>query len=409
MRASADELLPAGIHPKLAAGGGQTVSRGPSALFYNPANLIFSKFIEPYLDVSYAKVDYSYQHASEEFDPALLSVAAPPVTAGLGMRFVPSFALGVAILPTGTGAAQLTKNVPIKLSGTYVPLNVTSSDTSMKIAAGAAFRFAHPFTLGVGLINSRKKVLTVVSNPADDSRIADYQYAGSANEINVGLRSEVFDRNIVMALTYKTAATVSYVGDICFLCDAETDDDGNPIEEFLPYEGVGYMPVAIGFGTEARFGMFGAYLDIVYEQWSAGRLIFRRGQQVDPLQYDLIDTINIVGGVKLWFGKHMLTGGFGIYPANMGNGTGDDVNLGLVQNDTEDDDGRIGGVQFGDLEAVPLTAFSGGYRFKLQGHGYTELGAYYASGSRQIPEGFDSEGVYSLSVLMVSAGLAFGF
>ena len=60
-------------------------------------------------------------------------------------------------------------------------------------------------------------------------------------------------------------------------------------------------------------------------------------------------------------------------------------------------------------EAIPRTIFSGGYRYKLSGTGYLELGGSYQNGSRVVPEGFHQEGTYTLRVLMLSFGIAYGF
>ena len=59
--------------------------------------------------------------------------------------------------------------------------------------------------------------------------------------------------------------------------------------------------------------------------------------------------------------------------------------------------------------ATTRTIFAGGYRMKLSGTGYLDLGAQYAKGSRVVPEGASGEGTYNLSVLIFTGGLAFGF
>lgn len=396
------ELIFPGIHPKVSAGAGQTTSRGSSALFYNPANLIFSKFIEPYLDVSIAQVSYVYQHVdSDQYDPVVVNVTAPPVTAGLSMRPIPNLAFGIAILPTGTGAEQQVQSVPLEITpGSYELCDITTANEGMKVAIGAAFRVGHPFTVGLGLIRSSEKNAILVYREGEEEPFLDALYGGAHNQFIGGVRSELFERKIVAALSYKTPVTKTYQGDVLL-------DLGEEDTDYVPYEGAGFVPGALGFGVEGRFGIFGAFFDLLLEQWSAGRTIAKRGLGSDAAEVDYVDTMNIVLGGKLWLGKkHMLEGAFGMYPANIGDGTEVDSGTTLVQ---DEDDGRIGGVSFGNLEAVPRNIISGGYRYKLKGTGYLEGGLQYQTGAREVPEGFSQHGSYSISVLLISAGIAFGF
>jgi hypothetical protein len=404
-KAFATDLIYPGIQPKTGAGAGQTISRGSSALFYNPANLIFSKRIEPYLDVSFAQVNYTYTHTNtEQYDPTVVNVSVPPVTAGMGLRFTPRFAFGFAFMPTATGTVQTIENVPIRIQGDYVPMTIENKQSGLKIAAGAAFRFGHPLTLGAGIIHTRETNIILITPQERTIPLIDLQNGGAWNQFTLGVRSEILDRRLVLALSYKTAALKTYSGDILVTVDEE-DDTG----DYEPFEGVGYLPGAIGFGAETRFGIFGVFFDYVMELWSAGRATTKRGYPSDPEATDLIDTNNITLGTKIWVGKkHMLTGAFSMQGANIGDGTEFQAQTDASATADGSDD-RLSGVSFGSLDAIARTIFAGGYRYKLTGHGYFQTGVHYASGKRVVPEGFDGEGTYSLSVLMVSGGLAFGF
>lgn len=404
--ARAVDIIFPGVQPKASAGAGQTVSRGSSALFYNPANLIYSKFIEPYADISFANVVYTYQHTdTEQFEPATVTVNAPPVTLGASFRPVPSFSLGAALLPTGTGSVQNIPNLPTQVASTaYQAMDIATKTTSYKIAAGAAFRFDHPFTVGVGLIHSYEKTQTLVTPVDTDEAFLDTLYVGSANQFVVGMRSEIIDRALVLALSYKTAAVKAFQGDI--LVNLSDDSD------YVPFEGKSYLPGAIGFGAETRFGDLGIFVDYVRELWSGGRTVQKRGFPNDPDSVDYVDSNNIALGVKYWLAKrHMLEGAFGLYGANVGDGTSQEVtdDSGLTVQDGEATPTHVGGVQFGNLEAIARTAFSAGYRYKLSGDAYMESGFMYQTGSRAVPEGFDGEGLYSLRVIMLTFGIAYGF
>ncbi len=401
-KARASDLIYPGVQPKVSAGAGQTVSRGSSALFYNPANLIFSKFIEPDFDISFAKVTYTYQHTdTAQYAPAVVDVTAPPVTIGLGFRPTPSFALGISILPTGTGAPQNINAVPLEIEGTYQLMNIVTKNSGMKIAAGAAFRAANAFTIGAGLIRTSEKIATIATPDGSEDPLIDALYGGDSNQFIVGFRSEIIDRALVLGLSYKTAVTKPYKGDI--LINLSDDAD------YVPFEGVGYTPAAIGFGAETRFGDFGIFFDFLREMWSGGRAIAKSGLGTDPPFVDYIDSNNISGGIKFWMAKkHMLTLAFGLDGANIGDGTEETKSSGLAGDAATADDTATG-VSFGQLEAIPRTILAGGYRYKLSGTGYMELGGEYQKGSRVVPANFHQEGTYTLNVLMLSFGIAYGF
>jgi len=401
--ARADDFVYPGAQPKLGAGAGQTLSRGSSAIFYNPANLIYSKFIQPDLDVSFAKVTYTYQQVdTDKYDPVVVNVTAPPVTAGLSFRPVPSFSVGISFLPTGTGNDQEVPNVPLELtSGAYQVMDVSTKQTGYKIAAGAAFRFAFPFTAGVGIIHASEKTQTIITESGKTDPFIDALYAANSNRFVLGMRSELFDRAFVAALTYKTAVTKNYQGDILINLDPATSD-------YQVFTGVGYEPAVIGLGLEARFGVTGVYFDMVHKSWSGGRSVVKQGFGIDPLEVDLVDTNSFVVGGKVWIaGKHMLTGAFGLVPSNIGTGT--EEAAGTASGLDDGTSQAIGGVSFGNFDAIPRQIFSGGYRYKLTGNGSLELGGSYQSGTRVVPDGYNQAGTYTLSVIMLTAGLAYGF
>lgn len=396
----ATELLFPGIQSKVSAGAGQTVSRGSAALFYNPANLIFSKFIEPYIDVSLAKISYSYQHTDvDQYDPAVVNVTAPPVTFGVGFRPVPDFALGFAVFPTGSGAVQLIEAVPLYLTGNVYKLSdIITKNSGSKIAAGAAYRFSFPFTVGVSLIRTSEENQIQVFPVESEDALFDAAYTGTSNQFVLGARSELIDRYLALGFSYRTGAARPYVGDIGSSLSSSPD-----FEEFT---GVGYSAGAIGFGVESRFSSFGLFLDFVRETWSAGRKVYKSGFGVEPDEYDFIDSNNISLGLKWWVApKHMVEVAFGSHGTNMGDGTPVSGGAGLQ----EEGELTIAGPKFGSLEAIPRTIFSAGYRAKISGTGYFQFGVHSQSGSRVVPEGFAQEGQYNLSVLLLSVGLAYGF
>lgn len=406
-RAHAGELIPPGSHAKISAGAGQTTSRGAASLFHNPANLIFSKFVEPQLDIAFANVTYQYQHFNaEKYEPAVVKVSAPPITAGLTLRFIPSLSLGAAVVPTGTGAEQAVTGVPLAVTKGADPqvMNIINKNSGMKIAAGAAYRLAYEFTLGFGLIRTSERtqllLFPVTDGEQAEDPFIDALYGGAFNQFVVGARSELFDRSVALAGSFRTAVVKKYAGDV--LLNLNEDSDYEPIDA------AGYAPAVIGVGAEVRFGSFGGFVDFVMEQWGAARTVFKRGIGPDKDSYDFINTNQIGAGVKFWPApKHMLEAAFSIVGPNMGDGNVETAAPSTLQDEAADP--TIGGPQFGSLEAIGRTTFAGGYRAKIQGNGYFQAGVHYTSGARVIPEGLEGEGQYSLTALIAGLGIAYGF
>ena len=417
--ARASDIIPPGIHAKAGAGGGQTLSRGPAAIFINPANLIFAKHIEPSIDVSVAKLTYSYAHTDKEKYPAMVSFTsvAPSVTAGAGIRLIPNFAFGFAVSPTNIGAGKVVKGVPLYLPGVNTSrrndglVDLSIAESGIRIAGGLALKLADPFIVGAGVILTNETLRQFQVAYADEEPYFDLKNKGSSTQFIGGIRSELLDRRLAMALSVKTAVQKKYKGDYFY----DTSDKPDSNIEFLPSESIEYLPMTIGFGLESKMGPFGVFLDFTREQWSNGRKIVRFGISDDPLVVDLIDTNNISTGIKLWPAEsHMLMGSVGIHGANRGNGTeiSPPTSPPQLRNLTMDEapsDDAIGGMSFGDLQAIRRMIFAGGYRLRLSGHGYIELAAQMQTGKRTIPEGFPQQGDHTLQVFMGSAGLSFGF
>ena len=416
--AQAIDLFLPGIQPKAGSGAGQTVSRGASALFFNPANLIFAKHIEPTLDVSFAKLTYTYLHTDEDKypDEVALSTTATPVTAGLALRLIPNFAFGFAVFPTGIGETRTVKNVPLFVPGLnqYPPngklVDIATAESSLKIAGGAALRLGSSFVLGLSTIFMHDKNKQYQVALPDEEPFLDVKNQGSFTQFVGGLRGEVFDRRLAIGLSFKSPVTKKYKGDYVFDFSLGKDP---PVEKLT--ETTEYLPLTVGFGLEGRFSMVGLFVDYVNEQWSKGRSLMRRGLENDPTEVDLKNTNNISAGIKLWTGEsHMLTVSIGLHGANIGDGSEfpakDQTGFRLTQDAAEGKgDTAIGGMSFGNLEGIPRTVMSGGYRLKISGHGYAEFAGQYQKGHRIVPIGYSQEGLHSLQIAMLSAGIGYGF
>ena len=395
-------LLPGGL-AKIAAGAGQTVSRGGSALFYNPANTIYSKFVEANLDLSYGSATYTYQHTDvATFDPVTVGKSLPFVTAGLSLRVIPELTVAAAILPTGLGSAEVATGVPVSVGGQTLQGDGITSHSGMKLAVGAAFKLDYPLIVGAGLIRTSATNTLQVFPPGsagttpDDSAV-DAEFGGSWNQFIVGVRSELMNRRLVLAGSFKTGVQQVYDSSSDVLINGFADSSA----DFVAYEGIDYLPGAIGLGVELRMGDFGGFFDYERGLWSSGSTLVRSFLPGSAEVTELLDTNNFVGGIKYWMGKdHMVVAAGGLQGGNRG--------IGYLPTEDEEPELRVLGMQFGVISGVPRWVFSGGYRYRLAGHGSLQVGGIYGMGELIIPEGYDAEGLHSLNFFAVTGAVSYG-
>ena len=410
------ELIAPGIQPKVEAGAGQTGTRGSSSLFHNPANIVYSRPVEPYFDISYASVSYIYTHPDAKFDPVRVNVIAPPVTLGIAMKPMRRFAFGLAAVPLGDGTPQKIERVPLRLplggDDRTLPLNVETSQKAWEIAAGGAWRFDEVFTLGLGLVHSRETTRLRVTDPRDETTpTLDAQYGGAFNQYVLGARSELVDRRLVLGGSYRTPVVKRFNGDY-----ATASSPGS----FEPWRGADYAPAELSLAGEYRVRRTTIFGEYARTFWSGGRDEVGRGLPDEAEEADLRDTNTvIVGGRYAVLPRQLLLGAIGLYGANVGDGTplplsGADATGGTGESGDAaatlpSGKGQVSGVQFGNLDALPRRVISGGWRLGVPEHGYVTGGVQYATGTRSVPEGRSGEGTYGLRVVLLSVGGAWGF
>ena len=399
-RASAADFIFPGIQPKASAGAGQTVSRGASSLFYNPANMILTHGVQPDLDVSLMQLSYSYQEANTAtYSPVVLSVTTPLTTAGLSIRASSNWAFGFAVVPLGMGSPQLINGAPIELQqNTIQAFDLDRQQFEYRVAAGVAWRILRKLTFGLAADYYSERTSIKVSTAGTGHESQEASYHGTSVQLVGGFRLD-FGRPLALGLSYKNAVTRKYSGSLA----ANTSSSDTPIFQYLAFPGVGYDPANIGFGAESRFGSFGIFLDIVHEMWSGGRGVYKQGLGTDSPTIDLQDTNDIAVGAKLWItSANMIQVAVASDGGNMGNG--DPVPASAATGLP-----AVGGIQIGQIEAVPRYVASGGYTYQLSSRGYVELAATYLTGTRTVPSGYMQPGTFTLKATTLSVGVSNGF
>lgn len=388
-----------GIHAKNGAGAGQTISRGSTALLQNPANLIYSRAREPYLDVGLGTIDYSYQR-NDTVDPVIVREQTPPVTVGFSMRPMPKWAFGAVYNPTAIQRQKSAAGVPMIVGDNVNLFDIESEETSSIIAAGTAYRFNQFVMIGFTAhrLSEQVAITAVDQAGATNDAAIDALYGGGFMRYGLGLRSEVLGRRLVLAGTILTPVVKDYSGDVYVAATGSRSYDN--------FDGVGYEPGKVSLGAEMRFGSVAWFADGSFENWAAGRNVARIGFPADPAGVDYRNTFSVAAGMKLWVaGAHMVTAAAGYYPGNKGFGR-------KLGEPALQADGSLGdplGMAYGDMQAISRRVFGAGYRLRLARHGYVKTGLAYQKGERSVPAEYFGAGDYELEVVQGSLAVAYGF
>ncbi len=391
-----DFILP-GVEAKAAAGAGQTVSRGASSLFFNPANVILTQNFEPEADLSFANITYSYQNANTGvFEPAVLGISTPTMSFGLGWRAKPDLAVGFEVLPLGLGSSQEYFGAPVELSpGSVQALDVSRKEIAAKIAAGGAYRFLKRFTFGFGVIVTSERSSLRTKNAGTERIMSEASYVGKSVQPNLGLRLDI-GYGVVLGFSFKTSVTRAYQGTFSVNTAKEGSAEDFQIGE---YTGKAFDPSVLGAGVEWRILKYGFFADFTRKFWASGRTISKSGLGADPREVDLKSTNDFVLGSKLWFANnHLVQFAVGSNAANSGNGS-----VIGADNATRD----VAGVQLGQIEAIPRTILSGGYSYKIAPGRQFETAMMLVNGQREIPAAYNQAGIFKLRVFITTVGCNF--
>jgi hypothetical protein len=384
-----------GIHSKAGSGAGLTISRGPGAIFHNPANIIFSKFLEPDGDFGVSITSYTYQHTdSDRFGPAKAQLTSVQTTLGGTVRPMLPLALSFAFIPRGLPTSKYSiSEAPYHIGdGTYTLSNMDITQEGIILGGGAAYK-VHPLvTLGGSAMLTNEKLSVLATEPNGKEPFFDMIYAGSYLQFALGARADLFKQKIALAFSFKSGAQKNFKGDYYLDQSVSTKND------YVPLEYQGYAPSSFGVGGEIQLGTFGAYGDFRFNQWSAG--LGSRGLPNAPTATEYKNTFEIAAGGKYWFlREHMLMAGFGFVTPNVGDGS---------EYKTNPNEG-FDGMGLAELQGMQRLIFSGGYRFRIKSQGYLMAGGQFQTGSRQVPEGFSYEGSHSVTTFLGSMGGAYGF
>ncbi len=398
-----------GIQPSTESGLSQTNTRGPNAILWNPANLIFTQQpidpqkvknnkdvkktfgVEAYGDFSLLSLAYSYKRSG--FDPTLINVTAPPVSLGVSIRPQTKFAFGLFFVPRPSSSGQQVKKLPYDQGSQTTTVNAEQKSSSVISGFGFSVKPNKSFSLGLSLVETAEDggFSAIPDDEAGGTPLIQMSYKGSFFQFIVGGRFALNPATTIGA-SFKTSVVKKYSGEVSI-------SGGTP----EPASKQGYLPSVLSIGFERSMGIPQIFGEYRREGWAAGRSSVLAGTPGGAKEKDLKDVnILVIGGRYRLKGGHAASASFGLYPANVGFGSGIDENGNSINGDL------VSGVEFGDFDALEKKIFSSSYRRRLT-NGYLVGGFNYQSGSRSVPSGYKGQGAYQMSVVTLAIGGARDF
>ena len=390
----AQAFLYPGVEPSTEAGLSQTNTRGAVAAMYNPANVIVSKFIEPYADISLLNMTYTYTRSG--YDPTVVKVTAPPIAFGLSARPMPKFAVGLLVVPRPALSAQQVNNIPFDQDGQVTVMNADSKQSSILTGLAFSIKPNSQIAFGLGLVEvaedssfnaSFSDTALTSLNTVTMPPLVQMKYHGSFMQFTLGVRASPVP-GLLLGGSYKSATAKVYQGNVSL-----GGSDPEPVTK------VGYLPSVIAMGAEYERGDPTVFGEFRREGWASGAGQVRSGLPGAPQSTALNDVYIIIVGGRYRIGPgQSISGSYGKYPANVGNGTPVSDSSGCA----------IGGVEFAEFDNLSRNVFAASFKFTHR-RGYIQAGFNYTSGSRSVPDGYRGAGSYNLSALTLTTGGTWSF
>lgn len=382
--ACAQSFLFPGASATFESGLSQTNTRGSAALPSNPANVLLTKRIEAYADMTIVNFSYTYQ--MPDYAPAKIALTAPPVNFGGTFKPKSNVAFGLFFTPRPGLDALKIKSIPLDMDSTILPVDIEQKSSTFLTAIGAGFKVNKRTAVGLSLLENAEDSQIIVrreGTTSDEDALVGMRYRGLSTQILLGFR-HVPDSKTIIGGSIKTPVTRAYKG-----TEIIQGDKDNVIRK------KSYSPAVLAVGGERRFGKPAAFGEIRYEAWSQGKDKSSSGLPGAAAKSALNDLVILVAGGRLRLpGGHFGSVSIGIYPANVG--------LGSSSEDITSPEG-VSGVGFGEFDALDRTMFSASYRFLRKKMDIT-AGFNFISGSRNVPVDYPGKGKYTLSVFSIGGG-----
>lgn len=388
--AHAFEWIPPGSQAKLSAGAGQ-VHSGSAAVFYNPANLIYSKFITGYGDASYLTGSLTYDPLDRSYEDTSTLVGQIGYEFGIVSQPWDWLALGFHYYPRGpmTVTQDELPYAPTRLA----PIELVSFqkvDKGQGLGFGAAVQLGWDMTLGLSMQSITDAHQVYVTSFETGAPLVDAVWTGTYTHLCLGLRSEFADRQVAFTFSYRTSAEAPIAGEVLSVYRRITD--------YIVLGGTGFRPDGIGLGVQGRIGELTLHTDILFEGYAEGRDLVKTGWTDDDISTDYRNTFNLGGGIAYVYDTINI---FSLAVANYPRALGPGSRSGEIWE-------HLRGANYGDWEGLTAQVFALGYRLRFRRDGYFHVGGSRMSGAMMGSDSSTAPGVMKVGTTSISMGIAYG-
>jgi hypothetical protein len=334
-------------------------------------------------ELSYADIAYAYTYPG--YDQTDVVVKTPLLVSSAAQRVTDVLSVGIFLMPVPGGTSRLkVDDLPSRLLSDEPGLIDIATSNGKKFGYVTALggTISLPIVeLGVALRASESHSVLEISDGETEAPIVSARWSTQAIGMAVGARSYLF-KSLQVGGTYHGRVATRTAG--------RFDNEGGEEFDLKSSSGDRFS----GSVAWVR-GAFRPFAEATYRRDKTSR------GEADPLaatserQRELYDVTELATGATLRLTpQHSLTGGFGWYPSSVGNGT--------MASDGGDE---LAGIQFGDLDAVSVQMFGVGARSAYGGMAFT-ASASLQQGRREVPESSRGQGVYEVSAMTASLGVA---
>jgi hypothetical protein len=320
------------------AGVGEASTRASESLESNPANLVLVKQTEVAAMLSNFSVDYSYEYPDEPAVKINKSEMVPHI--GGAHRLPNGVVVGAFYLPVPEDAREVELNrVPTReLSSDPVSVRVEQTGDGMghRLGVGAGYALGDGVAIGASLLYEREGLVREVYERLLGIKLRETKLRITDTKLNLGMRW-VFDSQTNIYVSTILWGRVESIGtQSSFGLFGAAEDKIDEVERH---------PLNFDFAVEREFS--DKLTSIGFLSWHGWEGEF------DGDEIDAKDTIDFMAGLRyLLADQSQFNCALSHFSTRRGDGKIAASN-GL--------DGTIAGLQIGELDELPLSAFSIGY------------------------------------------------
>jgi len=384
--AMAQEMFPAGARSKSYGMDGAQSASELSAPLYNPAAIRSDDAFRTDVEVGYAMAKLSYEHP--DFDPVIVEVNSPIVSAGLTGKISSKWSYGLTVFPAKRGELAVI-GMPRRVGSDTMPLAVQSKETALKGALGLSWQALQNVSVGAGVVSSMEEKFTSASLIGSAAPLVSQQMKNIFYRPNFGMKAAAFRTDL--NVSWMPAITKKYEGK-----QRKAGEEADSTPNTVAYDAA---LISAGIGHDiAGVLRLEAYAN--HREWSRGRDVAKEGLGSLTDEADLKDVIEYGARVSSKIlPKHDVSYAVCVLPSPWGEGTGAVGPNGESQM----------GTGFGAANGIDRQSMAIADRIAMARDANIDVTWMRSTGNREVSESGASPGFYQsqIDVFSVTGSYAF--